>query len=126
MDVVEQGPTAGEASRLSANDYHNLHLPTPINAEHLDLLLSNYDPILRKSLVLGFREGFDIGFRGEVNCDPSVKNLKSTNELKSAVSEALAKEVLDGRIAGPFPRPPFPAFQLNPIGIVPKRDPKKI
>ena len=125
MGTVSQGPATGEGSRLSVTSTHVSQLPTPINVDNLEYLLDNYNPILKKYLISGFRHGFDIGFRGEVNCNPSVRNLQSTKEHKLAVTEALAKEVLVGRIAGPFASPPFSSFQLNPIGIVPKKEPNK-
>ena len=100
-------------------------LPTPVKVDNLELMLSTYDPILRNGLVSGFRNGFDIGFRGQVNSDSKVNNLRSTNGLYSVVTEALEKEVQAGRIAGPFSAPPFGSFQLNPIGMVPKKEKNK-
>ena len=34
---------------------------------------------------------------------------------------SLDKEVSLGRVAGPFSTPPFPTFQVSPIGLVPKK-----
>ena len=104
---------------------HNYVMPTPVSADRLESMLTGYDPVLKEELVSGFAGGFKIGFRGEVNSDSSVKNLQSTVKLKSEVSCALDKEVKLGRMAGPFSSPPFESFQLNPIGMVPKKDPNK-
>jgi hypothetical protein len=40
-------------------------LPSPIKSEVFARKLSGYDPILYKSLLSGFREGFKLGFEGE-------------------------------------------------------------
>ena len=49
------------------------------------------------------------------------KNLKSAAEHPDLVFKNLLKEVTLGRTAGPFLRPPFPNFQVYPIGVVPKK-----
>ena len=41
------------------------------------------------------------------------------------MSSYIEEEILAGRIAGPFCSPPFDVFQLNPIGLVPKKTPNK-
>ncbi len=60
-------------------------------------------------------------FRGEVNSDTSVNNLRSTVGLEPVVSQEVNKELLSGRMEGPFSVPPFKKFQLNPI--VPQKEP---
>ena len=83
--------------------------------------LENYDPFAKAYLLSGFKYGFDIGFRGEPNNDINVKNLLSTKKFPLIVSDAIAKEVKAGRLSGPFSHPPFPKFQISPIGVVPKK-----
>ena len=48
-------------------------------------------------------------------------NAKSTVHHKKEVSKHLEEELKLGRISGPFKSLPFPSFQLNPIGLVPKK-----
>ena len=43
----------------------------------------------------------------------------------NVVSSNLAAEVSLGRVAGPFDTPPFPNFQVSPIGLVPKKNSNK-
>ncbi len=125
----EQGQELEEGSRLATVipnkniDSENMQLPTPIIADRLEYMLNGFDPMLKHELISGFTNGFDIGFRGEVNSDTSVNNLRSTMGLEPVVSQEINKELLNGRIEGPFPVPPFEKFQLNPIGIVPKKEP---
>ena len=49
------------------------------------------------------------------------RNLPSAVSQPSIVTENLSKEVALGRVAGPFPSPPLPNFQVSPIGLVPKK-----
>lgn len=50
-------------------------------------------------------------------------NLKSALEHPLVVDAKLQKEISLGRLAGPFPSPPFPDLQLSPIGLVEKKTP---
>lgn len=34
------------------------------------------------------------------------------------------KEVLEGRVVGPFSAPPFQNFRISPLGHIPKNDPQ--
>ena len=80
-----------------------------------------YDNILTAKLEQGFSFGFDIGFRGIPSSNVEVENSLSTNEHPGVVDEALNKEVSKGRIIGPLDSIPYDTFQLNPLGIVPKK-----
>ena len=127
---VRQGAGKGEGSLfqnkvidcVTSKDGHAIGFPTPVRADRLNVLLAAYNPVTRHELVTGFTSGFDIGFRGVVNSDLLVSSLRSTDDKKLTVDQALAKEVSLGRMDGPFPRPPFQSFQLNPIGLVPKKE----
>ena len=49
------------------------------------------------------------------------RNLPTTLSQPSTVTENLSREVALGRVAGPFPSPPLPNFQVSPIGLAPKK-----
>ena len=98
-------------------------LPTPINIQKLEKNLRDYDPILKTKLLNGFTKGFDLGFRGHTNNDLNVSNLSSVKDNPSIIDSAISKELSANRIAGPFKKTPFESFQINPIGIVPKKTP---
>lgn len=51
-----------------------------------------------------------------------VDNLSSVNRFKEIVRRKFEKEVLAGRVAGPFTSPPFDYFRISPLGIIPKKD----
>ena len=74
---------------------------------------------------LFIREGFLIGFRLQYS-GPRLprfsKNLPSLGINKQVAEEKIQKEVSLGRVAGPFPQPPFPTLQVSPLGLVPKKD----
>ena len=80
--------------------------------------LQGYDHKGCQFLISGFSEGFEIGYKGSVT--PSVaSNLKSATENPSD-QETLNREILQGRIAGPFITPPFKVFKISPLGLVAK------
>ena len=83
---------------------------TPIKVPVLERYLEQYPcPGTRDYLVAGFRDGFDIGFRGsfeDTNSRP--RNLWSARNNAEKVTEAIFKEVTRGHTSGPFPFPPFP------------------
>ena len=71
-------------------------------------------------LCNNFRYGADVGFTGRRTARFS-RNLPTILSQPGIVSENLSKEVALGRVAGPFPSPPLPNFQVSPIGLVPKK-----
>jgi hypothetical protein len=101
---------------------HINRLPSPIKSEVFARELSGYDPILYKSLLSGFREGFKLGVEGEkLQCNfGNAKNRKSALENPDKVLEKLAKESLKSRIAGPFKKNPLKKVVCSPLGLVTK------
>ena len=97
------------------------NIVTPINYDRLSRHLEGYDKNIKNILVNGFKFGFDIGYRGVPNSNINVSNLKSALERPIVVSEKIRKELEANRLVGPFPYPPFDSFQINPIGLVPKK-----
>ena len=95
---------------------------TPVDVDTLEDLLTNlhYPKDKTKFLTHSFRNGFDLGYRG----DPKVKlkspNLKITVGSKIILWNKVMKEVQLKRYAGPFSEPPFEHFIQSPIGLVPK------
>ena len=106
----------------TANSYlQHLQPVTPVNVACLKHELQNHPSALFVSnLLKGFRDGFSIGFEGPRTPRFS-RNLKSANEHPDLVTKNLLSEVKLGRTAGPFLSPPFPNFQIYPIGVVPKK-----
>ena len=72
-------------------------------------------------IINGLRNGFDIGFTGPFSATLP-KNLKSADQNKESIQEAINKELSRGHTAGPFPSPPFPLTHCSPIGSAPKKD----
>ena len=68
----------------------------------------------------GVSEGFKVGFVG-TPLNKYVHNLKSTDEHPQVVQDYIDKELQAGRIEGPFLQPPFPKYQMSPVGVVPKK-----
>ena len=68
----------------------------------------------------GFSYGFRLNYTGPRSPRDS-KNLKSIYQNLALVKEKIDKEILAGRVAGPFIERPLQNLQVNPIGIIPKK-----
>ena len=95
---------------------------TPIDADALEELLiqSQYPVEKREHLVTGFKEGFDLGYRGPCKRQDTSKNLPIRVGSKFDIWEKIMKEVKVGRYAGPFEQIPYANYIQSPIGLVPK------
>ena len=100
----------------------NSVIPTPVRPDRLRAWLDGYNEKDKEILVRGFVGGFDVGYVGGISAR-DCKNLVSAFDLPHIVDKKIRKEVLKGRIAGPFQQPPFPDFHISPLGVVPKKDP---
>ena len=110
--------------------YSNLDLEnviSPVNYSNLESLLkeSAYDPVETAFLVDGFKNGFDLGYRGEDKPKIESKNLKFTIGNEVELWNKVMKEVQLKRYAGPFENIPFEHYIQSPIGLVPKDGGKK-
>ena len=101
----------------------NLSIKTPFIANEwaAAILASHFDDHATAiTLVKGMRVGMSIGFQGNRNVKQECKNLISADEFEQAVDEAMQKEIILGRRAGPYDSPPFLYYRCSPIGTVPK------
>ena len=86
-----------------------------------ELLDTHPNKTLVNNTVIGFKLGFDIGYKGHItNTNPT--NLLSPRENKGKVTEAIAKELSRGHTSGPFTQPPFLVTHCSPIGARIKND----
>ena len=93
---------------------------TPINIPQLSSYLHDHpDRAHVDNLLTGLTQGFKIGFQGP-RIPKEYSNLLSAGDNPSIISKNILKEVQLGYTAGPFISPPFPNFQVYPIGVVPK------
>ena len=60
---------------------------------------------------------FDIGYQGP-HMDVRAPNLPSVAVHPEVVTAYLHKECTEGRMAGPFPQPPFSPFHCSGLGVV--------
>lgn len=97
------------------------YLPTPVNVDSLERVLVDHpDSLFVLRLCNSLRYGADIGYKG-ARVPRFSRNLPTALDQPNVVTGSLMKEVVLGRVAGPFPTPPFPNFQVSPIGLVPKK-----
>ena len=88
-------------------------LPTPIDVRRLEETLTNHsDQEFVSKLCNILRYGADVGFTGRRVARFS-RNLPTALSQPNIVSENLSREVALGRVAGPFPSPPLPNFQVS-------------
>ena len=112
---------------LQASNQDLGNLFTPVNVVALENLLmeSNYNPGKTKYLVNGFKNGFDLGYRGNENVKMTSKNLKFTIGNQTILWNKVMKEVQENRYAGPFENIPYDCYIQSPIGLVPKDNGQK-
>jgi len=94
---------------------------TPIIIDKLEQELQSYPPHKADVILNGFNIGFPLHFTGLKRFTLS-KNLKSANTHPNVVQEKIDKELLEGRVAGPFDYPPFPKLRVSPLGLVEKHN----
>ena len=62
-----------------------------------------------------------IGYQGPHH-NVQAPNLPSTSAYPEMIDKYLKKECSSGRMAGPFPQPPFQPFHCSGLGVVQKQD----
>ncbi len=96
---------------------------SPIKVPMLEQLLQYYDDTTNRDLLLlGFKQGFRLGYTGPRK-PQFAEPLTSVKQNPLIAQRKIQKEIEAGRVAGPFPKPPIPNLKCSPIGIVPKHDP---
>ena len=73
-------------------------------------------------MVLGFTNGFDIGYRGSTSRQNTSENIPIKTGVGSKIEmwNKVMKEVKLGRFAGPYKQIPYQDYMQSPIGLVPK------
>ena len=86
------------------------------------LIQTNYNVEQREKLVNGFRNGFDIGYRGPVTRQDESDKIPFSPGVgdKFKMWNKIMKEVKLGWYAGPFDKSPFKNYIQSPIDLVPK------
>ena len=115
------GPPNPVVPQATRNHEFAGSLPTPINVNRLEIALADQsNKVFVSNLLQTFRLGANIDFFGRRSPRFS-RNLPTALAQPDIVKANLDKEVSLGRVAGPFSAPPFPNFQVSPIGLVPKK-----
>ena len=115
-------PQASQINNLNQGGGVCHKLPTPVHPNKLLTYLEGYDCNLKTYLYDGFTQGFSLR-SSKAQPQPPPKNLKSAHIYPHIVDQKLAKESQFGRIAGPFPEPPFQEMVFSPLGLQPKKIP---
>ena len=101
-------------------DLENLETPLDVNKYQQLLFESDYDKVEADFLVDGFRNGFDIGYKGPEICQSQSRNIPFTVGNHTDMWNKIMKEVKLKRVTGPFETIPFENYIQSPIGLVPK------
>ena len=78
------------------------------------MLQGHPDRALVGFLIAGFTNGFNIGVEGEVG-QGSVRNNFSALQRREGVREAIAKEIQERTISGPFDAERIPGLHCSPV-----------
>ena len=88
---------------------------SPLNVSQFTLDLAGHPDRQAVAYVLeGLQHGFCLGFQPARRLKPAKENKPSAFQNPKVIDDYLATEVAPGRVAGPFPSPPFPNFRGNP------------
>ena len=113
-----------EVEVLWFENYDLDNIVTPVKADMLEkmLIAAKYPSEKKDFVVNGFKEGFELQFKGDRRVRRTSNNLKIQPGVGSEVEmwNKVMKEVQAKRYAGPFRDPPFEFFIQSPIGLVPK------
>lgn len=94
---------------------------TPVILENMAPWLDIYPNQVKAELIRKhFESGIFVPKFSGTGC-MWVENLSSVNMNKEIVRSKIEKEVVAGRVAGPFVQPPFEDFRISPLGFIPKK-----
>lgn len=97
--------------------------PSSLRVTVLEVMLRGYpDQATASYLLQGFKFGFFIPFQG-LRIPVMSENLWSVNGLGDIARAKLDKEVQEGRVLGPFAKPPVLNLRVLLLGVVPKKTP---
>jgi len=125
--VNKNYPQSTQHSRLHihqkfSHEKINSPVVTPIKVDKLAKWIQGYNTLDTEYLLNGFLFGFKIPYKGNRSYRFH-KHLLSATSNMDTLKEKIAKEILAGRVAGPFESPPFQNLQISPLGLVPKKTP---
>ena len=99
---------------------------TPVKWFRLAAYLDGYDPVLKTKVLNNIKDGVSLNCSLiDDNLHSDIYNHPSAIENRTAVSEKLAKELSQNRIAGPFKEKPE-GLLLSPLAAVPKKNSNSI
>lgn len=104
-------------------EYKSIKQPsTPLQYEVWRTKLEHHpNRAMVQRILSAISHGANINYTGDRHTSRAhVRNLPTASEAPDVIDAALAKEVADGRMAGPMSTPP-PHIHVSPVGLVPKK-----
>ena len=80
--------------------------------------MATFDPSESHKIITGFRQGFDIGYRGPIT-DVDTKNLSSALRQPLVMQTLIQNEVNKGRFFWSIPSKTFQSHEDQPYRICP-------
>ena len=95
---------------------------SPLKSEVFAAKLSKHpDQRLVAFILDSLRNGFRVGFQHSRKLKSANTSKASANQHPEVIAHYLANEVSLGRVAGPFPSPPFANLHISSFGVIPKK-----
>ena len=97
---------------------------SPVLASELEHELRGYPMRDKANYILrGLRSGFRVGFlSSRASLKSASSNMASAALNPSVIDGYLQTELEKGRVAGPFPFPPYPDLHVSRFGVIPKKN----
>ena len=120
--AAKEPPTTQAAARKNWLE-QNLGAQRPrLNIQNLKSMLDGCgDHDLQGYLLSGVTHGFDTGIKDLPDKILECRNSLSSRNEPEITSDLLAKEVSKGYVIGPFDKPPFDTYRINPISLASKK-----
>jgi hypothetical protein len=99
---------------------------SPLNLKAWTYYLNTFPDREKANELMDYiKYGVPIGYEGPDKLEVH-PNWPSAIKYESEIKDLIAKDVLLGRIAGPFPVPPFKYFRGSPLGAFQKKRSNKL
>jgi hypothetical protein len=121
--LLTDGPLS-QPTRKGLPDTYQVSTPININVMEQELR-AHPDQVFVSKLLDGLRFGFDTGIQQLPDASFICRNLQSAQKQPEVVTNLLERELEKGYIIGPFDKPPFDIYRINPLGLAEHKYSKK-
>ena len=122
VSVPASVPVKSSVAFVSFTPLSPVSKVSPLQLDQFQAELRNHpDKSAVADVNSGIRDGFRIGFDPAlVSLNSASSNMRSSSKHPPVIDSYLQNEVSFGRVARPFPTPPFPSLHMSRFGVIPK------